>query len=412
MESVTRFLEKPACETVTGCLIVANTIVMMIETQYEGLVSGYTTGLPWVDEDPTTSWKHANKVFMLVDKMFTVIFAIELLIRVLAHRCALFKQPLNWLDIIAVVVSLVQWAVEQIPVDLSILRLFRAARLARALRFMNLTKVLASLHILIKCIRSSMNILFWSLCLLMMIQCMVGMLACQVSQSYILDVSKPEGKRLELFMYFGTFTRAFITMFEVHMANWAKPCRVIMESVGEISGGLFVFYRCILGFAIMSVISAVFVQQTMSVVQNDEDIMIMRKRKEAEGYNRKLKSLFRALDTDEDRCLCREEFDQVKTNNDLKVWMGALDIDPNDLDGLFDLLDNGDDLVSLDEFLSGATRVRGFAKSIDLAQLQRVVDRLDRTMTDLHSKFCPDASLRRKRSSNISLLSTPSSHSP
>jgi len=196
-------------------------------------------------------------------------------------------------------------------------------------------------------------------------------------------------------MYFGTFTRAFITMFEIHMANWAKPTRVLVETLGEFVGDLFIFYRCIMGFALMSVIGAVFVQQTMSVVQNDNDIMIIKKQKEAESYENKLKSLFSALDKDQDSRLSRSEFERVKMDPELNVWMSALDIDPGDLEGLFNLLDSGDDEVSIDEFINGATRLRGAARSIDMAHVLTSMDRLERQVSEVHrTSFRSDVSFR------------------
>merc|ERR1719195_771243 len=110
---------------------------------------------------------------------------------------------MNWLDVIAVVASLLEWAVEAIPVNPTIVRLIRMARIVRGIRFLKLSKVLASLSLLIKCIRASVNILFWSLCLLMLIQCIIGMLSSQLAQDYILDSSNPEEKREELYKYFG-----------------------------------------------------------------------------------------------------------------------------------------------------------------------------------------------------------------
>jgi len=385
LDTSAQYVESPACEGIVGFLILANTFVMMFETQYKGLLAGYQTGLLLVEEDPLDTWRGADRVFLFLDRAFTVVFALELLVRGFALRCMLFKQPLNWLDIFAVAVSLLQWAVEEIPVNPTILRLVRAARLIRGVRFLKLSKVLASLSILIKCIRASVNILFWSLCLLMMIQCMIGMLASQLAQNYIIDLSNPKEKRVELYMYFGSFTRAYISMFEIHMANWAKPCRILVETLGEAVGDFFIFYRCILGFALMSVIGAVFVQQTMSVVQNDNDIMILRKQKESESYQHKLKSLFSALDKDNDAMLSRDEFDEVKADPELHVWMSALDIDPGDLEGLFNMLDSGDGMVSVDEFLSGATRLRGPARSIDMAHVITALDRLGRQVTELQS---------------------------
>lgn len=106
--------------------------------------------------------------------------------------------------------------------------------------------------------------------------------------------------------------------------------------------------------------------------------MILKKQKEAESYSMKLKALFESLDKDGDGTLSREEFDAVTADPELKAWMEALDINPDDLQGLFDLLDTGDGAVSSDEFLMGATRVRGTARNIDVAQLMVTAQRLER----------------------------------
>merc|ERR1719362_701522 len=169
-------------------------------------------------------------------------------------------------------------------------------------------------------------------------------------------------------------------MFEIHMANWAKPCRVLVETLGEMVGNIFIFYRCIAGFALMSVIGAVFVQQAMSVQQQDQDLTILRKQKEAESYSRKLRQLFSDLDNDGDGQLSKQEFEAITEDPDLKAKMESLDINPDDLQGLFTLLDTGDGFVSADEFLTGATRVRGSARNIDVAQLLVMVNRLEQTI--------------------------------
>merc|ERR1719362_1463007 len=183
-------------------------------------------------------------------------------------------------------------------------------------------------------------------------------------------------------------------MFEIHLANWITPCRVIMRTLGEPFGWLFVIYRCVVGFSVMNVIGAVFVQQTMSVAQEDSDIMILQKQRAVERYNAKLRALFKALDQDGDKMLSRTEFESMGKDSSLKAWMGALDINPDDLEGLFDLLDTGDGFISTEEFLCGAQRLKGTAKNIDMAQLLVVSSRVEGNINRISQKLDDEVVVR------------------
>merc|ERR1712008_499200 len=86
-------------------------------------------------------------------------------------------------------------------------------------------------------------------------------------------------------------------------------------------------------------------------------------------------------------------FGAITANSELKAWMESLDINPDDLQGLFSMLDTGDGYVSADEFLTGATRVRGTARNIDVAQLLVMVNSLEPIIHILDS-FAVDVVLR------------------
>ena len=54
----------------------------------------------------------------------------------------------------------------------------------------------------------------------------------------------------QVFLHYGTFTRTFLSMFEILFANWSPPCRVLVENVSEWFSVFFLLYRCVLGFAV------------------------------------------------------------------------------------------------------------------------------------------------------------------
>ncbi|CAE8676094.1 unnamed protein product [Polarella glacialis] len=195
-------------------------------------------------------------------------------------------------------------------------------------------KRLQSLELLLKCLVASVNMLCWSFILLFAIQCIAGMIIANLVRDYISDESNHRETRRALFIYYGTFTRTFLTMFEIIFANWAPACRVLVDNVSEWFSNFFLVYRCDLGFALVNVLNTVFVQQTLRAASIDEELSFKQKQK-----------------------------DQVK-------YTQELELEYHDLLGLFEMLDDCDEEVSLDEFVEGAGRLKGTARTIDLWRLE------------------------------------------
>eukprot|EP00913_Durusdinium_trenchii_P012810 g12028.t1 len=160
------------------------------------------------------------------------------------------------------------------------LRIVRMGKLARATRLVTLNSVLTSLELLIKYLAASTQMLFWSFCLLTFIQCVAGILASTLCLEFINNVDNDEMIRKEVYLYYGTFTRTFLTMFEVLFANWGPPCRVLVENISEYFSIFFLLYRCVLGFAVLNVVNAVFVQQTIKTASSDEELAFKQKERD------------------------------------------------------------------------------------------------------------------------------------
>jgi len=295
-----------------------------------------------------------------------------------------FLKAGNIPDVIVVIVGILDWAMSGLfPVNPMIIRLVRLCRLSKGLRIIRSATMLESLRMLLKCGAASYVTLFWSLCVLLVIQCIAGMIISQLVRGYIeVPSSDPETKKIQqmVFNYYGTFTRSMLTMFEVTLANWSPPCRVLVDHVSEAYSILFIIYRCLVGFAALSVINAVFIQKTMSVVQQDKEVMIMMKQKSQAASCAKLRELFHHLDTSNDGRISWEEMQGVLDSKLLQSWMSALEISSDDLEGLFEMLDDGDGHIVLDEFTRGAERIKGPAKAFDMMRVFKSIERLQRQM--------------------------------
>lgn len=198
-------------------------------------------------------------------------------------------------------------------------RLLRIGKLARAIRMVTMNSVLASLQLLIKCIAASMNMLFWSFCLLTFVQCVAGMVASTLCRDFIENEKVDVELRREVFRYYGTFTRTFLTMFETLFANWGPPCRVVVGNISEWFSLFFLSYRCVLGFAVLNVVNAVFVQQTMKTASSDEELAFKQKERDVALYTRKVKKLFMTMDSSGDGTINKEEFAKLVNSPMLKL---------------------------------------------------------------------------------------------
>ncbi|CAJ1382240.1 unnamed protein product [Effrenium voratum] len=413
------FFESDTYELLIGALILCSVLILALEMQYEGYLIGHDLDYPRMDKNPQEVWHSIPEILTWIDRTFTGVFVLDIVLRVFFIGRAFFCQVFSVLDLVVVLCSLLEEVLgEAFPFDAPFLRLLRFAKVARALRVLKRAHFLGSLHILLKSVRASVEVLFWSLCLLGIIQCIAGMMLAQSVQGFLLDESKDMMIRREVFRYFGTFSSTLLTMFEVLMANWAPACRVLVDNVDEGYALGFVVYRCLVGFAILNVVSAVFLQQTMKVAAADQDVALQQRQLAAEAYTRKLQAFFKRLDQSGDGILTWAEFSAVLDSPKLQDWLATLDLESNDLVDLFSMMDDGDGEITLDDFLHGARSLRGAARSIDLASVLSTARRTEAktevllTMLANISGFCKEdvkREARRLRSNASSGMRRPDS---
>jgi len=372
------FIKSQTFELICVTIVFVNAFFMSAKLQYEGISNGHALGVRAYDTAAEVRWPFAEHVFPVVDRVFSVIFVCELVVRLVAYRLEWLCSLWNYLDAFVVCADLASYFLtSSISRNAFILRMARFGKLVRIVRVMRSNKLLDSLKLLAASIQASYNTLCISLLVLLVIQSVAGMLLCQLVEPYINDKNEPEELRREVFGHYGTFWRSMITMFEITFANWAPTCRLLIDNVSEWFGLFFLLYRCLVGFAMLSVIQAVFIQQTMKQAQLDDDFVIQQRNREKQVYTDKLNRIFKKLDTSGDGHVCWQEFETLLTEPRMKLLMSTLEVDVRELETLFKLLDDGDGQISKDEFIEGLQRIKGSAKSLDLMALSRAIHRIE-----------------------------------
>ncbi|CAE7932016.1 Cacna1h [Symbiodinium necroappetens] len=388
------WLQSSRFEMLIICLLCANIFWMALELQISGSFTAFETHLVPSPSFPQETKPVLNEMLQIGDIIFSGLFLLEVSIRIVCLGKQFWKVWLNYADLAVSLVSAVEVisTLLVMPVSPVLVRILRLGKLARVIRLISMGSVLQSLQLLLKSLMSSIDMLFWSFCLLAFLQCVAGLVVSTLCREYLADDTVDAELRDQVFRYFGTFTRTFLTMFEVLFANWGPPCRVLVENISEWFALFFLFYRCVIGFAVLNVVGAVFIQQTLKTAHSDEELAYRQKEKEIQAYTRKVRKLFQSMDDSGDGALNLEEFSKLVTSPKLSFWMSQLELEYHDLLSLFEFLDDGDGQITLAEFIEGSARFRGGAKALDIWRLETKVEVLFEEMLNLMHTEDPEVS--------------------
>jgi Ca2+-binding EF-hand superfamily protein len=361
-------------------LILGNAIVMTFGSQYSGFDIGFNLQYPGYQRHRASeTWPGADIAFQALDWCFGLIFLIEAIMKMSVFKLQYFwgcwSVLWNWLDFACVLAFLVsKIASSFLPIDAQALRLLRLIRLIRLLRILRSLEALDVLYIMATAIRGLGRILLWAVVLLALLQCACALFLTQfLHASYFVDVSAANLSPAELemhqklFEYFGTFTRCVLSMFELTLANWPPVTRLLSEEVSEWFMFFCLVHKLTIGFAVMGVITGVILQETFKVAATDDYIMVRQKKRTADVTKKKMTQLFNALDTQGDGELELEEFESIAQDPEVKTWLASMDIETDDLECLFRLIDfDNSGSIGVEEMIQRIPRIKGAARSIDV----------------------------------------------
>lgn len=389
-------VNSPWFEAFFVAVILINTLISALQAQYDGFDVGLSIDYPGYSETAENIWPAAKEIFRTLEVLFAAMYTVELGMKMLSFRCHFWRDAWNVFDFTIVALWYVTECTGVHFGNPTILRLCRLARLMRLVRHVGWFQSFDSLHMLISAIASSKSVLVWSsmiLCTLLVISALVmnGLLFDYlrgIGSSEALDAEMELRQRREVYEYFGTFSRALISMFEISFASHVQVSRTILENVGEGYVFFFLVYKLLVGLSVMKVITGVFLHETFKVCSEDDDLMVIQKRRAMKEHMKKMNKLFERVDADDDGCLIWEEFENVMNNNEwLRSWIGAMELDTTDAKRLFRLLDDGDGHITADELVKGVTRLKGVARSVDMNHMELEVDLLKQEVSEMHSKI-------------------------
>eukprot|EP00747_Dinoflagellata_sp_TGD_P179348 gnl/TRDRNA2_/TRDRNA2_30014_c0_seq1.p1 gnl/TRDRNA2_/TRDRNA2_30014_c0~~gnl/TRDRNA2_/TRDRNA2_30014_c0_seq1.p1 ORF type:complete len:535 (+),score=99.22 gnl/TRDRNA2_/TRDRNA2_30014_c0_seq1:58-1662(+) len=359
------FVEKTRFDILAGVLIIANAVMI-------GCQSDYMARNP-VQETP--------QIFGVLDACFCVAFSIELSLRIHAYGSMFFLGPawkwnvfdclmvgLQVLDyFILLIVYLVTGADAsqgQLASRFSVLRLLRIIRLLRILRVARLFTYVAELRVLLVSIAGSLVPLFWAMVMLFLFTFIFGVFLTELVTDWKISCGENLEKHHELDEMFGTLTRSMLSLYQTMSEgiHWKEVMDPLVENISPWMALYFVFYMGFTLFALMNVITGIFVESAMRAAADEQQQVLLDQ----------MRVLFEDADEDNSGHISLSEFQMALRTEKLQKSLKELDLPSEDALELFELLDTDNSgSIHIEDLASGALKIHGTASALKLATFMK-----------------------------------------
>lgn len=382
-----RMKVKMYIDYVAGILVLLNTLLMLVELELEGRHTGHRLGMAG-----GLAFEEAEPVFRFLDALFVYIYLVELFVRVWITWPDFHRSFANWFDTLLVLSGLVDVYII-VPLaqgqsgglrNIAMLRLFRAAKSLRSMRMVRTFRLFQGLRLLVQACTSFLPSLGWSMVLLGVFMMMGALIMGNLLQDWIMDASIEFEDRRWLWLHYGTSWQSLYTLYEITFAgNWPTRARPVVEKVSAYFAIFYVCYITIIVFAVIRVISAIFLKDTLDAAHSDADNLVAENLAKKAEYVKKLESFFKAIDEFGDGLITEERLTDILSNPKVAAYFATLDVDVHESAALFHLLDDGDGQVTLEEFIDGICRCKGPARAIDQVAMHSDIKQLDKKVSKL-----------------------------
>lgn len=390
----------------SGFLIISNILFIIVQTEAMAMqtLTDANAGNPVGQKPPTA--------FLVFQTIFSISFTIELALRWICDGFVDFfkTEDVGWniMDVVCVSVGAIDTTVElamliagdngSTPLGtLSALRVLRVVRIVRVVRVIRVLKFFRELRMMIFSILGCLKTVVWLMISLGIIIMLFAILFTSGVTNYLqgLDtVAKRQASEIDdLKRFFGSLWPSFLSLYQAMSGgnDWGQ----YYDALDTMEGNsfyvfLFVIYITFQVFAVVNIVTGVFVDSAMQSGRADHDVVVHEELENKKEYLQSLKALFDAID---DRA--EGNITQTMLQNKLKdptvvAFFNSLKLEAADAHTLFTLLDfDNSGEISIDEFLTGCYRLQGEASNMDTKIMQIEVRSLRDMVETMMDKLIP-----------------------
>jgi len=323
-------------------------------------------------------------VFGACEHIFTLIFLGEWCLRILAFGWVWAFEVVNFADTVLVFGTgvLLKWVFEPMGIELGNLRIMtvlRALRLVRLARAVRLKPMFREMWILIHGLTTSARPLLWTL----VIACSVLYVFAIAGTQFVGHSSTFADHELAQEL-FGDFMKAMFTMLQLITLD--TYCDTVIRPLmleKAWLGLFFVFFITVGVFIVMNLITAIIVDNAFRIRSEDGESQAKDLEEKKRADLKMLAELFMEIDVDGSGELSKEEFFGSLKNAKVEQMVAMLEMKVIELTEVWDVLDDGDGLLTIKEFTDGIRRMKGDAKAKDVADVIKKLKHTDRKHYEL-----------------------------
>lgn len=324
-----------------------------------------------LDNDSSLEWETPCNM------VFTVLFAIEALLRLASDRCFYFKGTAKWWNLfdVVVVVSGIVEGFDVTDMNLSPIRLLKLLRLLRILRIIRVFRFFRKLRMMALSMLACWGSLSWACVLMFIVLYTFAMVLMEGAREYVRMEPASQQDEVNIMepvrRWWSTLPRTLYTLAQVVSGgvSWADPA-IPFDHIGAAYSLIFTLFVAFVLFGLLNVLVGLFVQSTAAIADYDREFVIQEEMENQTSMMNKMRELFVQVDTDNSGTITWQELKDNMGADCVKAYFSLVEIDVHEAQGLFHLLDvdeSGE--VGIEEFIMGCMRLKGTAKSIDLATL-------------------------------------------
>lgn len=362
-----KFIQSLKFEAIAALLLFSNMGFIGLQVEYK-LVEG-------TEKAPAS--------YQTVNAFYCLLFMCELALRAWASGLTGYfckgDYAWAWFDLIVVLMQVMETTLLLVSIGFEgegedmvgfafVGRIVRVARIARIIRIVRVMRFLRAFKVLITAIYGTMKSCAWALLLLSIIMYVFAVIFAQGVADHTMKSSNNDEV---LIYYFGTMPRCIFTLFKsiIGGVDWEEVAKPLSD-VGWVFVLLFVIYVAFVQLVVMNVVAGLFLQSAIEQAQQDEEHIIQLRLAEKQHFVERLQALFQELDSSQDGSITLNEFEAHLRDEHMQAFLQTFEIENADAWTLFKLLDtDGGGSVDYNEFVEGCIRLKGSAKSIQMAQM-------------------------------------------